>query len=170
MPALRLIHDYSLNRKQRTRINNSHSTWIEILFEVSQGSILDGLLINVFDQLQICFLKFVFTWFDNNHLKGNADKWHLKIGTHEIANTKCDKLLGVHFDIGLSFDYRISEICKKASRKVFALARVTSVMSLSEKVTLRMRFSSHNLTIVYLLGCAIVARITIKSKNFMEGV
>ena len=113
-------------------------------------------------------------------MKSNADKCHLlvssnekvtiKIGSHEIANTKREKLLGVHLDSGLWFDYYISEICKKASRKVFALARVTSVMSLSENVTLRMRFSSHNLTIVYLLGCAIVARITIKSKNFMEGV
>ena len=26
LPALRLIHDYLLNRKQRTRINNSYST------------------------------------------------------------------------------------------------------------------------------------------------
>ena len=27
LSALRLIHDYLLNRKQRTRINNSYSTW-----------------------------------------------------------------------------------------------------------------------------------------------
>ena len=32
LPALRLIHDYLLNRKQRTRINNSQSTWMEIDF------------------------------------------------------------------------------------------------------------------------------------------
>ena len=31
-PALRLIHDYLLNRKQRIRINNSYSTWVEIVF------------------------------------------------------------------------------------------------------------------------------------------
>ena len=65
----------------------------------------------------------------------NADKCHLliisnekmvtKIGSHEIANTKREKLLGVHLDSELSFDYHISEICKKTSRKVSALARVT---------------------------------------------
>ena len=42
----------------------------------------------------------------------------IKIGSHEIANTKREKLSGVQFDSGLSFDYQISEICKKASRKV----------------------------------------------------
>ena len=29
----------------------------------------------------------------------------IKIGIHEIANTKCEKLLDVHLDSGLSFDY-----------------------------------------------------------------
>ena len=76
----------------------------------------------------------LFIWFDNNLMKINADKCLLlvssnekvtiKISSHEIANTKCEKLLGVHLDSGLSFDYYISEICKKASRKVCALARV----------------------------------------------
>ena len=34
LPTLRLIHDYLLNRKQRTRINNSYNTWVEMLFGV----------------------------------------------------------------------------------------------------------------------------------------
>ena len=93
------------------------------------------------------------------------EKVTVKIGSHEIANTKREKLLGVHLDNGLSFDYHISDIYKKASRKVCALARVTSCMSLSKK-----RFLTHSLTIVHLFGCAIVARITIKSIDFMKGV
>ena len=40
LPALGLIHDYFSNRKQRTRINNSYSTWMEIVLGVPQGSIL----------------------------------------------------------------------------------------------------------------------------------
>ena len=94
--------------------------------------------------------KSLFTWFDNNLMKSNVDKCHLlvssnekvtiKIGSHEIANTKREKLLGVHLDNGLSFDYHISGICKKASRKVCALARVTSGMSLSKKHTLMNAF------------------------------
>ena len=57
-------------------------------------------------------------------MKSNPDKCHLlvcsnkkvtiKIGSHEIANTKHEKLLGVYLDSG-PFDYHISEICKKTS-------------------------------------------------------
>ena len=88
--------------------------------------------------------KSLFTWFDNNFMKGNAGKCHLlvrsnekvtiKIASHEIANTKREKLLDVHLGSGLSFDYHISEICKKVSRKVCALARVTSGMRVSKNV------------------------------------
>ena len=90
--------------------------------------------------------KSLFTWFDNNFMKSSADKCHLlvssnkkvttKIDSQEIANAKCEKLLGVHLDSGLSFDYHISEICKKARRIVCALATVTSSMSLSKKIAL----------------------------------
>ena len=83
-------------------------------------------------------------------MKINTDKCHMlvssdekvaiKIGSHGIASTEREKFLDVYLDSGLSyiisFDYHISEICKKASRKVCALARVTSGMSLSKKRTL----------------------------------
>ena len=48
LPALKLVHDYLSDRKQRTRVNNSYSTWLEILFGVPQGSILCPLLFNIF--------------------------------------------------------------------------------------------------------------------------
>ena len=90
--------------------------------------------------------KSLFTWFDNNLVKSNADKCHLlfssnekvtiKIGSHDIANTNREKRLGVQLDSGLPFDYHISEICKKASRIACALATVTPSMSLSKSVPL----------------------------------
>ena len=39
LSALRLIHDYLSNREQRTRINNSYSNWLEIIFGAQQGPI-----------------------------------------------------------------------------------------------------------------------------------
>ena len=70
------------------------------------------------------------------------EKVTIKIGSHkiEIANTKREKLFGVHLDSGLSLDYHISEICKKTSGNVCALARVTSGMNLSKKRTLMNAF------------------------------
>ena len=68
------------------------------------------------------------------------EKVTFKIGSHEIANAKPEKLSGVHIDSELSFDYHISEICKKTSPNVCALARVTSGMSLSKKRTLMNAF------------------------------
>ena len=73
-------------------------------------------------------------------LVSSNEKLTIKIGSHKIANTKSEKLLGVYLDSRLLFDYYISEICNKASRKVCALSRVTSDMSLSKKRTLMNAF------------------------------
>ena len=46
--ALKLIHNYLTNRWQRTKINNSFSSWTELLLGVPQGSILGPLLFNIY--------------------------------------------------------------------------------------------------------------------------
>ena len=65
----------------------------------------------------------MFTWFDNELMKSNADKCHLlvssnekvtiKIGGHENANTKPDKLLGVHLDSGFHLIIVYQKFAKK---------------------------------------------------------
>ena len=39
LPALKLVHDYLSNRKQRTKVNITYSFWLEIVFGVPQGFI-----------------------------------------------------------------------------------------------------------------------------------
>ena len=76
-------------------------------------------------------------------MKSNPDKCPLLVsandnvanrkGNFRTENTKREKLLGIQFDNKLSFDCHLSEICKKASRKLDALGRVTHYMNLSKR-------------------------------------
>ena len=48
MPSLKLLHSHLTKRRQRIKVNNTYSSWSEILFEVQQGSILVPSLFNIF--------------------------------------------------------------------------------------------------------------------------
>ena len=88
----------------------------------------------------------LFEWFKNNLLKGNADKYHLLVRTSDRVSMNVDrfiedksdteKLLGVKFDKKLAFDDHISDICKKAGRKISALATVTPNMGITKNAYL----------------------------------
>ena len=83
-------------------------------------------------------------------MKSNPDKCHLlvsttdnvaiRIGNLQIENSKREKLLGMHFDNKLPFDYHLRKIRKKASRKIYALGRVTPYMNLSKRKILMNAF------------------------------
>ena len=91
--------------------------------------------------------KLLFTHLNINSIrdkfKSNPDKFHLPIssnenvtihvGEYEIENGKCEKLLGVKLDWTLNFDDHISDVCKKASRKLNALARIATFIRLSKR-------------------------------------
>ena len=74
-------------------------------------------------------------WFRQNHMKANADKCHLLVSSNENCTAKIDdfsinnsteeKLLGVRFDSNLSFENHVTSLCKKASQKLHALARIS---------------------------------------------
>ena len=80
-----------------------------------------------------------------NFIKSNPDKCHLlvssckkikmEVGDFDIENSTCEKLLGVHFDNSVTFDYHMSELCKKASKKTNALARVSQYMNFFQETS-----------------------------------
>ena len=75
-------------------------------------------------------------------MKINLDKCHLLVSPNNTVkikmgkfdnNSKSEKLLGVKFDHKFSLDDHISELCKKASRKVHTLSRLASYMNISKR-------------------------------------
>ena len=87
-------------------------------------------------------------WLRNNYMKSNTDKNHLIVTNCEkgcilvdnnvIEATTSVKLLGITIDNKLNFDKHVSKICKIASTKLHALARVANFMN-SEKLRIIMK-------------------------------
>ena len=85
----------------------------------------------------------IFKWFKNNEMQANADKCHVlistdqklhvNIGTLQIENSKCGKLLGVDIDSKLSFKKHLNTICGKARGKISALGRVAPFMNIEKR-------------------------------------
>ena len=48
-------------------------------------------------------------------------------------NSEYKKLLGVRYDYKLTFEKQIFNLCRKASRKIYVLARITPHMDLSKR-------------------------------------
>ena len=57
----------------------------------------------------------------------------MNVDGFKINNCNTEKLLGVKFDKKLAFDDHISDICKKAGRKISALTRVTPYIGIAKK-------------------------------------
>ena len=180
--SLCFINSYLKGWKRATKINSSYSTFTEILFGVTQGSILGPLLFNI----SICDLflensdidianyvddnapyayssdldsvtfklqkntERIFRWFYHNNLISNAEKSHLIVSTKnnlEIQLSSCSirnedsvKLLGIHFNNNLNFDYHVNQLCKKASKKLHALARIAKYMNINKRRMLMKAF------------------------------
>ena len=94
--------------------------------------------------------KRLFEWFKNNHMKANADKCHLlvtrdtdvtaKIGEFDVKNSREKKLRGAKIDSKLFFENHVSSLCKKANKKLYALARAVNFMDLSKRKSLMKAF------------------------------
>ena len=84
----------------------------------------------------------LFHWFSDNVLKANPDKCHLLINTDEnvalkikneiITNSSNEKMLGILFNNKFDFDEHVTSLCRKASQKLNALARVSQYMILAQ--------------------------------------
>ena len=84
-----------------------------------------------------------FKWFTNDLLKANPQKSYLltnstqeiqiNIGEIAISNSKCEKLLGIHFDNKLTFEPHARCLYKKASQKLSAFARIAYSLKFEQR-------------------------------------
>ena len=89
-------------------------------------------------------------WFNSNLMQANPNKFHYILFNRNNSNeinsicvrnmileSKSDvKLLGVHIDSKLSFDLHVSEICKRAGRKLNVLGRLSKTLDVKAKFML----------------------------------
>ena len=85
----------------------------------------------------------LFKWFKDNLFKSHPDKYHLFVSTNEKTkinieefskeNSDWEKLLGVKIDNKLTFDCHVSDMCKKANKKINALARIAPFINVDKR-------------------------------------
>ena len=99
--------------------------------------------INTFSKCQIFFVacKYIYIEYKNAFLPqiSNHSKCHLlissgenlcvNIGTSQITNSDCERLLGTDIDCKLSFENYINQICSKARARIKALARIAPFLN-----------------------------------------
>ena len=85
------------------------------------------------------------SWFEINYMKLNSDKCHLlvsghhyeemfvNIGKYIIWESKTVKLLGITIDKELKFYKYINQACSKANKKLNALSRMQSFLSVEKR-------------------------------------
>ena len=64
--SLKLINSYLTDRKHRTKINSSYSSFLDLLIGVPQGSILGPLLFNI-------YITDLFLFLDDDNIASYAD-------------------------------------------------------------------------------------------------
>ena len=86
----------------------------------------------------------LYQWYTFNYLKPNADKYHLLLSSQDkelhltienekIKNSNQEKLLGITIDNNFSCIPHVRKICRQASKKLHALARICTFMTQNKR-------------------------------------
>ena len=124
-----------------------------MLMKIHRMPVLQTLILSF---LNLKNTESIFKWFHNNSLISNAEKSHIIVSSKEnleiqvsncyIRNEDSVKLLGIHTNNNLNFDYHVNQLCKKASKKLHAFARIAKYMDINKRRKLIKTFVSSQLS------------------------
>ena len=93
----------------------------------------------------------LFNWFRDNFMKANSGKSHLLMSGTETTHANVDGsmikssqkeiLLGINLDSELKFEDHVNFMCKKASQKLYALARIAPFIDLKQRRNIMKAFA-----------------------------
>ena len=63
----------------------------------------------------------------------------IQVSSCSIRNEDSVKLLGIHLNNDLNFDYQVNQLCTKASKKLHAFARIAKYMDINNKRRMLMK-------------------------------
>ena len=92
----------------------------------------------VINKLEACTNN-LFKWFHKNQMNTNADKCHLLVTNKSAVSANIEDFV-IKIDTKLSFENNVSSLCKKASQKLHALAKIVNYMDLSKRKSLMKAF------------------------------
>ena len=97
-------------------------------------------------------MSFLLAGHKNEHCFAN-------VGNARIWESNEEYLLGLTIDKNLKFNTHSTELCKKVSQKVTALARIVRILPFHKRrIILKTFIESHNSRIAHWYGCFVIVK------------
>jgi hypothetical protein len=121
------------------------------------------------------------SWFKVNHMQANPEKMILHrlpmpcsitIDIEDSSIVPCEfiKLLGIYIDDKLSFEYHITNLCKKVAKQLNALSRISNNLKADSKMKIINAFTFSNFNYCSLIYHFRNKRNELKNwKNYKRG-
>ena len=85
-----------------------------------------------------------------------------------VSSVNRVKLLGVHIDGRLDFDYHVSQICNETSKKLHGLSKVSECTDINKRRVLMKAFITRSSLIVLWCGCLTAETLKKESIKYMK--
>ena len=163
--AIKTIHSYLHNRWQRVRVENTFSSWTELLLGVPQGSVLGPLLFNIYlndllwfiEEGEVCNYADDTTLYDTNKVldilinnlekdSAIAIKW-FEINYMSLNTPKCKLLVAGHKDHKVTIKVGNSNITESEEANLLGII-VDSKLTFNEHLCKKIKKANSKLAVI----------------------